>query len=167
MRILLERGHIHIAQPPLYKIKRGKEERYLHQEEEFIHFIHDLLVSEVTLYDTSAPAKVIKDKELASWVVAHQTYLDAFEECRQSYPASLVTFWHARGYQPRTGRIETRWRSMALRSMRPCGRTSYKLFQAKKAWVITPLGPIAARSIHAGPRSSSVSPHSRSLFARS
>lgn len=34
MRPLFENGYIYIAQPPLYKAKRGKEERYLWNEEE-------------------------------------------------------------------------------------------------------------------------------------
>ena len=39
MHALIERGHLYIAQPPLYKVARGKSERYLKDERELEEFL--------------------------------------------------------------------------------------------------------------------------------
>src|SRR5215204_5979156 len=50
---LIERGHIYIAQPPLYKVKHGRQERYLKDEHELKEYLLKLALSESELY-TSA-----------------------------------------------------------------------------------------------------------------
>ena len=39
MNELIEKGHIYIAQPPLYKVKRGRDERYMANDDELSDFI--------------------------------------------------------------------------------------------------------------------------------
>jgi DNA gyrase subunit B len=47
---LVERGHIYIAQPPLYKIKHGKDERYVKDDGELSAFMAALALKDAKLY---------------------------------------------------------------------------------------------------------------------
>ena len=64
MRPLIDRGHIFIAQPPLYKVKRGKEESYLANDEELSAFI-TRKATEGTTVSISGNGVKYADTELA------------------------------------------------------------------------------------------------------
>jgi len=58
---LVERGHIYIAQPPLYKVKHGKQERYLKDEHELKQYLLKQALAEAELYTTVGAQPLSKD----------------------------------------------------------------------------------------------------------
>jgi DNA gyrase subunit B len=50
MPVLIERGHIYIAQPPLYKLKRGKQEHYLKDDAELNSLLLTSATADASLY---------------------------------------------------------------------------------------------------------------------
>ena len=53
---LVEKGYLYIAQPPLYKIKKGKQERYLKDDQELNNYLLQEAVNDANLFfDTDVP----------------------------------------------------------------------------------------------------------------
>jgi len=72
---LISRGNVYIAQPPLFKIKHGKQERYLKDETELQDYLLDMALSEAALH--TAGRQTVKGAELAglcrSYLAVEQT----------------------------------------------------------------------------------------------
>ena len=66
---LLARGHIYIAQPPLYKVKRGKHERYIKDDVEMQAYLLDAALDGAQLTG-STDAKPLVGAELGKLVTA-------------------------------------------------------------------------------------------------
>ncbi len=60
---IVERGHLYIAQPPLYKVKRGKKEIYLKDDEALLEYLLDVGTDGVIL-DMDAGKKVLRGKQI-------------------------------------------------------------------------------------------------------
>jgi DNA gyrase subunit B len=64
MPALVERGHVFIAQPPLFKVKRGKKEEYIKDESTMIRYLMRQATSDMTVKPAGA-GQPIEGRELA------------------------------------------------------------------------------------------------------
>lgn len=62
---LVENGHIYIAQPPLYKVKQGRDERYLKDEHELDEYLLNSALRDAVLV-TKEGGDILKDDTLTS-----------------------------------------------------------------------------------------------------
>ncbi|HEY0283547.1 MAG TPA: DNA topoisomerase (ATP-hydrolyzing) subunit B [Rhizomicrobium sp.] len=88
MPALIERGHLFIAQPPLYKAARGKSERYLKDENE----LQDHLIAEGTAGAslTLHTGEVVTGADLAALVEKARVAVTALEGFPRHYPRFVL-----------------------------------------------------------------------------
>ncbi len=64
MNKLVEKGNIYIAQPPLYKIKKGKNEKYIKDDNELLSYITKDCLDGIEVYDSKKSKKPIEINKL-------------------------------------------------------------------------------------------------------
>jgi DNA gyrase subunit B len=69
---LVERGHIYIAQPPLYKVKAGKEELYLKDDAALEAFLLRIALKDARLHTGGPDGAVLSGDTLAELARLHQ-----------------------------------------------------------------------------------------------
>ena len=69
---LVERGHIYIAQPPLYKVKAGKEEQYLKDTAALDGFLLRIAMKDAYVQTSADEAAVLTGETLAELARKHQ-----------------------------------------------------------------------------------------------
>ncbi|MEW6116464.1 MAG: DNA topoisomerase (ATP-hydrolyzing) subunit B [Nitrospirota bacterium] len=73
MSELIEKGYLYIAQPPLFKVKKGKTEKYVQNENELMSMLFDLAAEDIKVHTPSGP---IGGKKL----VPHLKKISSFEK---------------------------------------------------------------------------------------
>ncbi len=86
---LVERGYIYIAQPPLYKLKKGKQEQYLKDNDALETYLISNAIDELELH-VSAEAPAIRGEALARVIADYQTSQKSLQRLTLRYPATLL-----------------------------------------------------------------------------
>ncbi|MBF0367221.1 MAG: DNA gyrase subunit B, partial [Oligoflexia bacterium] len=76
---LVERGHIHIARPPLYKYKRGKVEKYLRDEKELNGFLINSSLMNCSIHVGDEIIDHEKAKSLINRFLSYKSTLMAYD----------------------------------------------------------------------------------------
>jgi len=86
---LVENGYLYIAQPPLYKIKKGKQERYLKDDEELNNYLLQEAITDASLFaNKQAPA--IEGVALEKTVSKYYKTMAVAERLGKKYNEALV-----------------------------------------------------------------------------
>lgn len=86
---LIERGYLYIAQPPLYKIKKGKQEQYIKDDEELNHYLLQIALEEAALLP-SPDSPVITSARLEQLVKQYRQTMILVKRLARRYPEKVI-----------------------------------------------------------------------------
>ena len=89
MRELIERGHVFIAQPPLYKISKGKQSQYLKDDDALNQYLTQSALDNASIY-VNPEAPPISGGALEELVERYRAVDSTIERLSRLYPADIL-----------------------------------------------------------------------------
>jgi DNA gyrase subunit B len=103
MQPLIEKGYLFIAQPPLYKVKLGKTERYLKDESEFKNFLFDWASTNASLIINEKLLETTNWEEVLTNMLKYDQEIDRTSntfEVHRSHCHEIITLLVSIGWKP-------------------------------------------------------------------
>ncbi|ASK78146.1 DNA topoisomerase (ATP-hydrolyzing) subunit B [Paraphotobacterium marinum] len=86
---LIENGYVYIAQPPLYKVKKGKQERYIKDEEDLELFFISSALDNATFFQTKDAPGILGVK-LEKLLLEYNAVLKLIDRLKHKYPIEFL-----------------------------------------------------------------------------
>ena len=87
MRELAERGYLYIAQPPLYKVQKGKKETYIKDDEALEAFLIEQMISNATV---STGGSIIPEADILAATTAFHSFQRAILRLRKRFAPEIL-----------------------------------------------------------------------------
>jgi DNA gyrase subunit B len=101
-REVIERGYLYIAQPPLFRVKKGKDERYVKDEAELTRLIVQDAATSSTV-SCGDPPRALEARELSEIVRKLEELLQAREMLAKRFPEAVLDALVAASSEPLAG----------------------------------------------------------------
>lgn len=114
---VIEKGYLYIAQPPLYKVKKGQKERYLKNEQELSEY---LLSSALEGVQIQAGGKALPQSQVMSSLKAASRFTKAIERVAKKLHPGILRQLVMNGVGPSTLESEDKLKEVLTRIAQVC-----------------------------------------------